>query len=104
MKFHPKSPDNLFTCSEDGSAWYWDGTSISLTASDGVPKPSLPSMDTSNVCSAWLNVDANKHKIETYSLLPFNRLPVNSVDIDSNALICGTDGEAIIVVQDLPIK
>eukprot|EP00794_Sanderia_malayensis_P000265 gene265-888_t len=106
VKFHPSSPDNLFTCSEDGSTWYWDGASSSLRGSEGMqPKPSLlPTSDSTSHTSAWLYIDTNKHKLETYSLLPFNRLPVNSIDIDTNALICGTDGEAIIVVQDLPIK
>ena len=54
--------------------------------------------------SPWLFVDTNKHKLETYSLLPVNNLPVNSLDVDGNSLVCGTDGEAIIIVQDLPIK
>ena len=42
--------------------------------------------------------------LETYSLLPVNNLPVNSIDIDAKSLISGTDGEAIIIVQDLPLK
>ena len=54
--------------------------------------------------TAWLYVDANKHKIETFSLLPFNRLPVNTIDIESRTLLCGTDGEAIIMVKEIPIK
>ena len=28
VKFHPTSPDHLFSCSEDGSVWHWDATSV----------------------------------------------------------------------------
>ena len=112
MKFHPKYPDNLFTCSEDGSAWYWDGTSITSRTHDDTHQLPLPRVDAKNwaqplsaqLASPWLYIDTNKDRMETYSLLPFNKLSVNSIDIDSNALLCGTDGEALIIVQDLPIK
>ncbi len=36
VKFHPSHPDNLFTCSEDGSIWHWDGSNIT-TAGTGFP-------------------------------------------------------------------
>ena len=29
VRFHPTHSDNLFTCSDDGSIWHWDGTSMS---------------------------------------------------------------------------
>ena len=28
VKFHPNNPDHLFSCSEDGSAWHWDASSV----------------------------------------------------------------------------
>eukprot|EP00795_Rhopilema_esculentum_P017244 gene17244-8805_t len=116
VKFHPQSPDNLFTCSDDGSVWYWDGTSIGGTTSTAqsgerygaLPLPDVEGRDARMVnqqaSSPWLFVDTNKHYLETYSLLPANSLPVNSLDIISKSLVCGTDGEAVIIVQDLPIK
>ena len=54
--------------------------------------------------SVWLHVDASKHKIKTFSLLPFNRLPVNTIDIESRTLLYRTDGEAMIIVREIPIK
>lgn len=54
--------------------------------------------------SPWLLAGTKKDMLETYSLLPVNNLPVNSLDVDGRSLICGTDGEAIIIVQDLPLK
>ena len=31
VKFHPTSPDHLFSCSEDGSIWHWDASSVPQT-------------------------------------------------------------------------
>jgi len=111
VKFHSLYPDNMFTCSEDGSAWYWDGTSISTASSTivrggALPLPNMESIhsEPQQAMSPWLLVDTNKDMLETYSLLPVNNLPVNSLDVDSKSLVCGTDGEAIIIVRDLPLK
>ena len=38
VKFHPNNPDHLFTCSEDGSVWHWDGTTVAQSAT-GTGKP-----------------------------------------------------------------
>ena len=32
VKFHESYPDNLFSCSEDGSVWHWDGSNINAPA------------------------------------------------------------------------
>ena len=115
VKFHALYPDNVFTCSEDGSAWYWDGTSIPTTTATRMNTTvregmlPLPNMDSTQseiqqTASPWLLMDTNKDMLETYSLLPVNNLPVNSIDITAKSLICGTDGEAIIILRDLPLK
>lgn len=31
LKFHPTCPDHLFTCSEDGCVWHWDGSQVNAT-------------------------------------------------------------------------
>lgn len=54
--------------------------------------------------SPWLSVDATKHKMETFSLLPYNRLSINSLDIQSRHLLSGSDCEAIFIVKDLVIR
>lgn len=54
--------------------------------------------------SPWLSVDATKHKMETFSLLPYNRLSINSLDIQSRHLLSGSDCEAIFIVKDLIIR
>ena len=56
---------------------------------------------TPSVSSPWLSIDANRNKMEITTLLPNQNLPVNTIDIESQTLTCGTDEEAIYVV-DLP--
>lgn len=107
VQFHPLYPDNLFTCSEDGSCWFWNGASMISGAS--MIKSLNDTMNqvktTSNPSSSiWLYVDANKHKMETFSLIPFNKSAINTFDIYGSSLICGTDGEALIVVNDIPVR
>ncbi|XP_073255676.1 nucleoporin Nup43-like [Porites lutea] len=115
VKFHPLSPDNLFTCSEDGSLWHWDGTSVAVQSVTGLPganKSFLPSSIGNGAgigggydsISPWLSVDATKHKMETFSLLPYNRLSINSLDIQSKHLLSGSDCEAIFIIKDLVIR
>ncbi|XP_014677425.1 PREDICTED: nucleoporin Nup43-like isoform X2 [Priapulus caudatus] len=35
VKFHPTHPDNLFTCSEDGSTWHWDASFVKAALQAG---------------------------------------------------------------------
>jgi len=107
VQFHPLYPDNLFTCSQDGSCWFWNGTSMISGASsiksmnDNVNKVEATDASSSSI---WLYVDANKHKMETFSLIPFNKSAINTFDVNGSSLICGTDGEAIILVNDIPVR
>ncbi|EDO33534.1 predicted protein [Nematostella vectensis] len=109
VKFHPQKADHLFTCSEDGSVWQWDGTSMSAPSGHstlhGITSNTLnltSAADTS--VSPWLSVDATKHRMETYSLLADNRLSINCLDIESRHLLCGSDCEAIFVIYDMVIR
>lgn len=84
IKFHSQNPDNLFMCSEDGSLWHWDGTSLGMSrveagcqfGTPGYLPGAIPNSTGAGVgldaTSPWLSVDATKHKLETYSLLPHN--------------------------------
>ena len=107
--FHKSNPDHLFTCSQDGSVWQWNGSPMKSTPMDisQLLNPALQhngdTRGTSSVTTPWLSADASKHKIETFSLLPYNRLPVNSLDVSSRNLVCGTDCEAIYTVTNLDI-
>lgn len=114
VKFHSMYPDNLFTCSEDGSCWFWEGSSMisgaaqikslnGTTAGFGYSFQT-PVHDDPASTSVWLYVDANKHKMETFSLIPFNTSAVNTFDVNTSRLICGTDNEAIIAVNNIPLR
>lgn len=56
-----------------------------------------------HVPTPWLSADASKHKIETFSLLPYNRSSVNSIDISGQNLVCGTDAEAVYILENLDL-
>ena len=49
----------------------------------------------------WLGLESGRSKMEITTLLPNQTLPVNTLDIEAETLVCGTDEEAIYTV-DLP--
>ena len=108
VQFHEVYADNLFTCSQDGSCWFWNGTKMLSEANHMkfINKDTFQSNQTEENLSSsvWLYVDANKHKMETYSLLPFKKSSVNCFDVSAETMICGTDSESIIIVNDIPIR
>ncbi len=54
--------------------------------------------------SPWLASEASKHRLEVTDMLPGNTMPVNSIDIDGNVLLCGTDSEQMYVVKNMTIR
>ena len=183
VHFHPTYPNNLFSCSQDGSLWHWDATTSTASATMAAPSSSLthqsPSLNkshqasypsttatsalstntllsqgpsllprtplftsnptTSQQCSAttsngplltgaqsmatagrsaegaqqggfsgavtspWLSGAIQQGKVEIVNLIPDNRISVNSLDIESRHLVCGTDGEALFVIPNLTL-
>ncbi|KAK0044597.1 nucleoporin Nup43 [Biomphalaria pfeifferi] len=63
----------------------------------------LPGKDSTRqgeaIVSPWLSLETSRHKLDISSLLPNKSLPVNSLDIDTSTLLCGTDSETIYSVQ-----
>lgn len=108
VKFHPISPDHLFTCSEDGSVWHWDASNIPQSAAGtgagsggGSVFTQHHQTSTPSIVSPWLSIDSGRNKMEITTLLPSQNLSVNTLDIESQTLICGTDEEALYTI-DLP--
>ena len=60
--------------------------------------PSKPSV--SSPTSPWLNND----QVDISHVLPSNIMPVNSIDVEGDKLVCGTDGEAVFVVNGLGLR
>ncbi|KAK3097306.1 hypothetical protein FSP39_008518 [Pinctada imbricata] len=117
VKFHRTNPDHLFTCSEDGSVWHWDGSHVEQTSAAMVTAANLTgtgagsgggnfttsqlNFNTSasvNFSNPWIATDLAKNKVNVTTLTD-GVMPVNCLDIDGHNLICGTDGESIISVN-----
>ncbi|XP_060565440.1 nucleoporin Nup43-like [Ruditapes philippinarum] len=110
VKFHPTNPDHLFTCSEDGSVWHWNASSVaSLVTGTGAGSgggslfsQGMPASGAGNVSitSPWLTLESGRQKLDVKSKLNLT-LPINTVDIISEVLLCGSDEEAVYAV-DIP--
>ncbi|XP_023239893.1 nucleoporin Nup43-like [Centruroides sculpturatus] len=96
IKFHPLNPDHLFTCSQDGNVCHWDATSLKSNPAGNKIK-STAAETVGEVQNPWLNCDASKHRLEIASLLKYSTLPINSLDIVNNVLLCGSDNEAVYI-------
>ncbi|CAL1543576.1 unnamed protein product [Lymnaea stagnalis] len=101
VKFHPYNPNHLFTCSDDGSLWHWDGSSFSSDAAAVIFCNIISLGNIVNITTElpWLSLETSKNKLDIASLLPNKSLPVNSLDIESSTLLCGTDSETIYSIQ-----
>ena len=53
--------------------------------------------------SPWLSGAIQQGKVEIVNLIPDNQISINSLDIESRHLVCGTDGEALFVVPNLTL-
>jgi len=124
--FHPSHPDHLFTCSDDGKVLHWDASAggdgkreksnkMHLNAASSSRMGPL-SMGSSTLGggggggasqSAWISSGVGvekKSNVVTSSLLPtYFNMPVNSIDMESDILLCGTDAEAVFTVRNLNI-
>ena len=53
------------------------------------------SASTTSTTSPWLSGAIQQGKVEIVNLIPDNRISINSLDIESRHLVCGSDGEAL---------
>ena len=68
IQFHKQQPDHLFTSSEDGSLWHWDGSQSST--------------------KLWLTSSASKGQTDICNLLSSNSSPVKfDVELSSNNML-----------------
>ncbi|XP_071819443.1 nucleoporin Nup43-like isoform X2 [Apostichopus japonicus] len=114
VKFHPTNPNNLFTCSDDGSVLHWQtkpgiGSSRPSTPLAGFPSSAVSSghgllqqaTSGADTGSPWISSDTSASNVDINHVLPSLTMPVNCVDVEGNSLVCGTDGEALYLVNDL---
>ena len=74
-----------------------------LTEGLGAQKQSGLGGGGSTSTSPWLSGAIQQGKVEIVNLIPDNRISVNSLDIESRHLVCGTDGEALFIIPNLTL-
>jgi len=103
VKFHPAYPNNLFTCSQDGFLWHWDATPTG-TQIAGQSQSLQATRQSEPTNSPWLSGAVAQGKVEISNYLYDNKLPVNSLAVESRHLLCGSDSAALFVVPDLTLR
>jgi len=121
--FHPNHPDHLFTCSDEGKVLHWDAGSAGSAEGKRADKNNKSLFNASTTSrggplsvgggrgggaqSPWISTGSlndKKSNVVTSSLLPsYFNMPVNSVDVESDILLCGTDAEAVFTIRNLNI-
>lgn len=121
--FHPNHPDHLFTCSDEGKVLHWDAGRAGSAEGKRADKNNKSLFNASTTSrggplsvgggggggaqSPWISTGSlndKKSNVVTSSLLPsYFNMPVNSVDVESDILLCGTDAEAVFTIRNLNI-
>ena len=111
IQFHRHHPSHLFTCSQDSSLWHWDASPSPSLPSSSHPTPSSsrhphtsrPTTDHTPSSTPWLSSHIQKGKFNVTYLL-HDKLPVNSFDVESKHVVCGTDSEMLFLVPNLTFR
>ncbi|XP_034487940.1 nucleoporin Nup43 [Drosophila innubila] len=87
--FHRQDPSKLFTAAEAGEVWMWseNKTHIDPAQQDGK--------------NAWLSGDRVRALVNVDGVLTNIRKAVNSFDVHGSRLVCGSDTEAVYIVDDI---
>ena len=105
IHFHQQQPDHLFSCSQNGDVWHWNGSNISSKPSNifnfGNQLATQPSTPVGDTACPWMNSEAVKNRVETQSLMPSQPLPVNTIDVLGNSILVGGDNEAIYLIPNV---
>lgn len=93
VHFHDQQPDHLFSCSQNGDVWHWNGSQIGMFTNPA----------TANNSCIWLNSDVVKNRVDTKPLMAQSALPINSMSIVGSSVLIAGDSEAIFVLPDIGI-
>ena len=118
LQFHHHYPHHLFTCSQDSSLWHWDSahhhhpppppphilppSHHHTHTHTHTPYPTTVHVDED--ASPWISGAVQQGRVDVSNLLPNNKLPVNSLDIESSHVVCGTDSEMLFLVPNLTLR
>lgn len=87
--FHRKDPSKLFTAAEAGEVWMWSENKTHFDPSQQDAK------------SPWLTGDRVGSLVNVDGVLTNIRKAVNSFDVHGTRLVCGSDTEAVYIVDDI---
>ena len=106
IQFHQQQPDHMFSCSQNGDIWHWNGSNIAKKSSNALNfgnqmTPNLENVHTLDTACPWLNSEAVKNRVETQSLMTRQPLPVNSIDVLGDSILVGADNEAMYLINNV---
>ena len=100
VHFHDQQPDHLFSCSQTGEVWHWNGANQGTTR----PGPGYFSQpQTQHTNCIWLNSEVVKTKVDTRAIMAKQPLPVNSISVAGSSVLVAGDSEAIFIIPDIGI-
>ncbi len=92
VHFHDQQPDHMFSCSQSGETWHWNGSHLKLSTAGPNQKV--------NSC-IWLNSEMVKNRIDTKPMMTKQALPINSMSIMGQSVLVAGDSEAIFLIPDI---
>lgn len=101
VKFHPASPEHLFTCGLDGQILHWDASAAARPSRMSFKSSKEPAGSSVTV---WLNSEVAQGAIDTTCIIPVSALPINSLDVEGSALIAGSDNESIYTIRNVLLQ
>ncbi|KAK7586061.1 hypothetical protein V9T40_003937 [Parthenolecanium corni] len=101
LMFHPERPEHLFSCSTNGQLWHWDSSKLSHTTISQFAGESSDLLEDTGC--PWMSRNV-KNRITVYSLIQNLHLPINSLDILQNSVVCGCDNEAMYLIKDFTVS
>ncbi|XP_030558945.1 nucleoporin Nup43 [Drosophila novamexicana] len=87
--FHRQDPSKLFSAAEAGEVWMWSEKKQHFDASQN------------DGSSAWLCGDRLRTMVNVDGVLTNIRKAVNSFDVHGSRMVCGSDTEAVYIVNDV---
>lgn len=101
LAFHPDRPEHLYSCSSNGQLWHWDSSKLnhSYIPQFGVNETRNISDDAEETGCPWMSKNL-KNRITVFSVIQNLHLPVNSLDVSSNFIVCGCDNEAMYLIHE----
>ena len=106
IHFHLQQPEHMFSCSQSGDIWHWNGSNIATKPSASIlnfgnqSSNQITSSNNDTACP-WMNSEAVKNRVETQSLMAHQNLPVNTLSVMGNAVLVGGDNEAIYIIPNI---